>query len=276
MDKNIKKKYGPWALIAGASQGIGEAFAREIAKKGINVILVARRKYLLDEVSEEIEKTHKVNAMPLQADLTNPDILELLDEKVADKEIGLLVYNAALSPRGPFLDTSLQTHEQTIKLNCLGPMKLAYHFGQKMKEKGKGGIILMSSMAGFQGSPFVAHYSATKAYNRVLAEALWEELGQYGVNVMACVAGATSTPNFREANPRETEGFSPPVMEPKEVAKQALRALPKNKPFMVPGLLNKISSFFMRKVFPKKMAINIMGNVNRQMFEKGEDEDLNK
>jgi short-subunit dehydrogenase len=274
MDKKFKKRYGPWALIAGASQGIGEAFAREIAKEGINVILVARRKYLLDKISEEIEEIHKVKAMPFQADLTNPNILSLLDEKIANKEISLLVYNAALSPRGPFLNTSLQTHEQTIKLNCLGPMKLTHHFGQKMKKRGKGGIILMSSMAGFQGSPFVAHYSATKAYNRVLAEALWEELGQYGVNVMACVAGATSTPNFRDANPQETKGFSPPVMEPKEVAKQALKTLPKNKPFMVPGLVNKVSSFLMRKIFPKKMAINIMGNVNRQMFDKSENEDV--
>jgi hypothetical protein len=271
MNENFKKKYGPWALIAGASQGIGEAFAREIAKTGINVIILARRKHLLDKISEEIEDTHKVKAIPIQADLTNPDLLSLLENKIIDKEISLLVYNAALSPMGPFLETSMETHEKTIQLNCLGPMKLTHHFGQNMKERGKGGIILMSSMAGWQGSPFLAHYSATKAYNRVLAEALWEELGDHDVNVMACVAGATSTPNYLDSHPQETKGFSPPVMEPSEVAQKALEALPKNKPFMIPGLGNKVGSYFLRKLFSRKRAIKLMGNVNKQMFEKRED-----
>jgi hypothetical protein len=227
----------------------------------------------LETIAEEIEETHNVKAMPLQADLTNPDILNLLDGTIADREISLLVYNAALSPMGPFLGTSLETHEKTIQLNCLGPMKLTHYFGQKMKERGKGGIILMSSMAGFQGSPFVAHYSATKAYNRVLAEALWEELGEYGVNVMACVAGATSTPNYLDSHPKEGKVFSPPVMEPKEVARKALKELPKHKPYMVPGFFNKVTSYFMRKIFSKKRAIKIMGNVNRQMFEKNDNKE---
>ncbi len=266
MKKSFSDNYGPYAVIAGASQGIGESFAREIAKRGVNVILMARRIHLLEEIAEDIRKKHAVDAIPLQMDLTSSNLLEKIEEGTKDYEINLLVYNAALSSIGSFFEQSVGKHEKIIALNCRGPALLTHYFGKQMKERKKGGIILMTSLTAFQGSPVVAHYGATKAYNLNLAEALWNELNPHGVDVMACVAGATSTPNYIESKPEKTKGISPPVMEPVEVAKEALEKLPENKPFVVVGTGNKISSFFMRHFMTRKMAIKAIGKVNRQMY----------
>ncbi len=263
---SFKEKYGPYALIAGASQGIGEAFAREIAKKGVNVILIARRENLLKKICNDIHEKHNVEAIPFSIDLTNKNLQDLLKDNLNPYEINLMVYNPALSPIGSFFEQSLALHEKTIDLNCRSPLILTHYFGKRMVKRGKGGIILMASMAGLQGSPVVAHYGATKAYNLNLAQALWWELRDKGVDLLACVAGATNTPNFQESNPQKSKGMNAPVMEPVEVAKQALKALPKDKPDVIPGTANKIGAFFMRHVFSRKKAIKTIGNINSQMY----------
>lgn len=145
------------------------------------------------------------------------------------------------------------------------PMNMAQIFGEAMLTKGRGAIILMSSLAGFQGSGFLAAYAATKAFNRVLAESLWYEWKNRGVDVIACCAGATATPNFMKTNPEKADFFAPKVQSPQEVVKECFKKLGK-QPSFITGTGNKIASFIMQKVLPRKMAINIMGDTTRKMY----------
>ncbi|MBD3190824.1 MAG: SDR family NAD(P)-dependent oxidoreductase [Candidatus Heimdallarchaeota archaeon] len=268
ISNSFRDKFGPWALIAGASEGMGAAFAKEAARKGLDVILVARREKLLEKLAAEISSRFNVRTRIIPLDLTSPDLLPKIAEKTDNLEIGLLIYNAALSPIGPFLNTSLKNHQKVIDLNCRGPMTLSYYFGEKMKERGEGGIVLMASLAGLQGSPLHAHYSATKAYNINLAESLWYELGKHGVKVITCAAGAIATPNYLASKPKNNGLFSPKVMTPDTVAEKALKRLTKNNPFYIPGCVNKLYHFFMRKFLSRKGAVKLMGNVAEDMYGK--------
>ncbi|MBN2156468.1 MAG: SDR family NAD(P)-dependent oxidoreductase [Candidatus Lokiarchaeota archaeon] len=240
--QKFQRKYGSWTLVAGVSQGLGEVFAREIAKKGINVILVARRKILLNNLVDEFTSKYNIQAQAIQMDLTELELIPHLKEQLDNWKVGLLVYNAALSLIGSFLDQSIDEHMQVIDLNCRAVVKLTHYLGNIMRERNHGGIILMSSLTAFQGSPVVAHYGATKAYILNLAEALWNELKPFHIDVKACIAGATATPNFIESNPSEINGLKPKIMSPEEVVKETLQKLHRNKPFIVPGISNKITS----------------------------------
>jgi short-subunit dehydrogenase len=168
-------------------------------------VLLARRAALLDELANELKSAHGVEVRTLAIDLGEPDVIERV-RKVSDGlEVGLVVYNAAVSVVGSFLDTELAQRMREIDVNCRGPLRFAHHFGKGMAERGRGGIILMSSLSGRQGTAFVASYAATKAFNTVLAEGLWAELKERGVDVLACEAGATTTPNF-EIPPEQGAG----------------------------------------------------------------------
>ncbi|MBN1329974.1 MAG: SDR family NAD(P)-dependent oxidoreductase [Candidatus Heimdallarchaeota archaeon] len=269
ISNDIKNDFGPWALIAGASEGLGAAYAREIASKGINVILLARQKDLLEELSKEIKSKYQVETKMLQMDLASPDILEKITFETKNLEIGLLVYNAAVSLIGAFHNFDIEHHIKTIEVNCKAPMLLTHYFGKKMKERGSGGIILMSSLAGLQGNPIHAHYSATRGYTMNLAEALWFEMKKYGVKVMACVAGATKTPNYVNSKPKKAGMIDPKPMEPRKVAEGALKSLWKNKPYHIPGAHNRFFAFIMRRLQSRKSTIKMMGNVAVKMY--GED-----
>ncbi|WP_371804854.1 SDR family NAD(P)-dependent oxidoreductase [Candidatus Lokiarchaeum ossiferum] len=267
MKHQFKKQYGPFALIAGASQGIGEAFAREIARRGVNVILISRRKNELEKIANEIMDEFAIKALPIVLDLTQENVECEIKKIVTSYEINLLVYNAALSPIGSFFNPSLTTHREVIKLNCRGPMEWSYRLIPDMCKRGHGGVILMSSLTAFQGSPFVAHYGATKAYNLSLAEALWDECRAFNVHVMAVTAGATSTPNFIASKPRINNIIKPPIQSPQEVAEQSLNALHRNIPFFIPGWKNRLSSFVLRKLLPRSWAIKLIGQMNRKMYD---------
>lgn len=272
ISSNYIEKYGPWALVAGASEGIGAAFAREIAKKGLNVILISRRKEVLENLALEIRNDYQVQTKVIEQDLTSEKLVEEIDKKIYDLDIGLIVFNAALSPIGLFHNTSSDVLQKMIDLNCRAPMLLSHYFGNKMKEKGKGGIILMSSLAGLQGNPIHTHYSATRAYNINLAEGLWDELKEDGVKVMVVLAGPTKTPNFKKSNPKELASVKSMLLEPQIVAKQALNAFRRiKKPYFIPGFKNRLSSFFLQHFLTRKARIKLMSAVARNMY--GEDKD---
>jgi short-subunit dehydrogenase len=263
----FKQRYGPWALITGASQGIGQAFAEQCAKNGLNVYLTSRRKVILDGLADRFRADYKVEAVTHGLDLTDPDALIELERNTSEYDIGLFLYAPAVSPIGSFFAQTIEEHDQVINLNCRAPVHLAYHFGNLMKKRKRGGILLMGSLAGFQGSPIVAHYSATKAYNLTLAEAIWEELKSYGVDVKCCVAGATSTPAFIERTPLDdVKGIKPKIMTPEAVAKECLRKMHRNKPFIVAGTFNKVTSWILRRITSRKFAIKTIGSVNRKMY----------
>jgi short-subunit dehydrogenase len=176
-----------------------------------------------------------------------------------------LVYNAAFSAVGPFFEHSLDDHLREVDTNMRTPLGLVHSFGRRMLAAGHGGIILMASLSAFQGSAYISTYSATKAFNIVLAEGLWEEWRRSGVDVLACIAGAIRTPNYLASSPRHSGGIADATLEPELVVATALAALG-HQPTVIPGWLNSLSSFVMRRVLPRKAAIRIMGNVLRGMY----------
>lgn len=260
------RRYGPVALVAGASLGIGAAFARELAGTGLDLILVARRADPLETLAGELRARHGIEVRTVACDLGEPHAPEAIAASCRGLTIGLLVYNAAASTVGSFLDTPVETHLSTLDVNARGPMLLAHVLGGPMAERGRGGIVLMSSLAAFQGTPLVAAYGATKAFNLILAEALWEELGGRGVDVLACCAGATLTPGYERATPnRQARSFAPAPQDPAEVAREALGALGR-QPFVVTGRGNRAASFVMRRLVTRRFAVLTMGREMRRRY----------
>jgi short-subunit dehydrogenase len=257
-----RDKYGPWALVAGASEGIGAAFATELARGGLDVVLVARRAEPLEALAATLRTTFGVQVRVASIDLASPDLLEAVRFATAGLEIGLLVYNAAYSMIGPFLDQPLADKLRILDVNCRAPVILADELGRAMVERGRGGIILMASIAGAQGSAFITTYAASKAFDLVLAEGLWDELRERGVDVLGCRAGATRTPAYEKSKPAVESG---PVMEPEAVAVEALAALGK-KPSMIAGTFNGMAAFFMGRVMSRKRAVMTMGRAMRKMY----------
>jgi short-subunit dehydrogenase len=231
-------RYGPWALIAGASEGTGASFARRIADRGINVALIARRPDPLEELAGELRAATDVQIRTASVDLTAPSVMEDLAPLVDGIEIGLLVYNAgAVYWADRFVDRELADLVHLVDLNCRGTVLLAHHFGSAMAARGRGGIILMTSMSAAAGSAYTAVYNASKAFDIVLAESLWIELGQRGVDVLGAVAGLTDTPAMRRSGVR----FDDPMfvaMAADDVADEALGALGRG-PVHVAGEQNR-------------------------------------
>lgn len=263
---HFKERYGPWAIIAGATQGIGEQFSYQLAAKGLNILMIARGQQGLDEVSQAVREQYPVAVETLAADLSDAALGEKLALFTQDKDVGLLVYNAVYSHIGEFLADDLSSKMLTIDVNCKGPLIFLNHLLPPMKQRQRGGVILMSSMSGWQGSALVANYAASKAFNTVLAESLWEEMRHYGVDVITTVAGATKTPNFNKNTPQEKAGSAFP-MEPKAVVEEALTALEKGQgPTRVVGIINKIVYFFLLRVFTRRFAVKFISNATRKLY----------
>ncbi|HEY2513902.1 MAG TPA: SDR family NAD(P)-dependent oxidoreductase [Polyangiaceae bacterium] len=258
-------KYGPWAVVAGASEGLGAAFATNLAKRGLSLVLLARRAQALDDLAGSIRKTYGVEVKTAAVDLGQPDVLDRVREATAGLDVGLLVYNAAYSEIGRFLDQDVAGKLKTLDVNCRAPLLLTDHFGRTMAARGRGGILLMSSMAGFQGAALVAVYAATKAFNTVLGEGLWYELRDQGVDVLPFVAGATTTPNFLKTAPRNGGKLGAPLMSSDAVAQEALDALG-HGPRAVAGRANRLALFFMDRFLARKQRIEIMGKAMRRMY----------
>jgi len=263
--RNLKEKYGPTALVAGASEGIGAAFATCLAEEGMDLVLIARRDGPLQQFAASLEKRYAIRTICVSCDLSAENATRYIEEALNGIEINLFIYNAALSYIGPFIKNSSENHLQMAQANMLTPLNMLYNFGGKMLAKGRGGIVLMTSLAGFQGSGFLSMYAATKAFNRIMAESLWYEWKDSGVDVIACCAGATSTLNYIATNPEKTSFLAPRVQTPQEVAKECLEQIGR-QPSFIAGRGNRIASFFMQKILPRKTAITIMGDTTRKMY----------
>lgn len=255
------ERYGPWALVAGASVGLGEAFARELAGQGLHLVLVSRREAVLQSLGQALQKQFGIQVRIVVQDLASPDAARQIDAATKDLEIGLLVYNAALPVIGRFLEQPVEQHLQSIDVNCRAPMSLCHLLGNSMVARGRGGIVLMSSLSGMQGCATVANYAATKAYNRILAEGLWHEFAPENVAVIACLAGVTRTPGYLSSKPKVKRS----EMDPAQVVRETLVALGK-KPSFVPGTLNRFIAFLMSKLLPRRLAIKIIGDATGAMY----------
>jgi short-subunit dehydrogenase len=263
--KEFRERYGPWALVAGASEGLGAAYAEALARRGLDLILVARQGELLQALAARLHAQYAIKVRSLPLDLSQPEAAEQIARETQPDEVGLLVYNAAFSAVGRFLDHPMEDHLREVDTNVRTPLGLVNTFGQRMLAAGHGGIILMSSLSAFQGSAYISTYSATKAFNIVLAEGLWEEWRRSGVDVLACIAGAIRTPNYLESSPKRSGGIADATLKPESVVAEALAALG-HRPTVIPGRLNRLSSFVMRRLLSRQAAIQIMGNVLRGMY----------
>jgi hypothetical protein len=212
-----------------------------------------------------LESKYQVNAMFISSDLSGIDAIQQIEKALNGREISLLVYNAALSYIGPFIKNSAENHSQAAQLNMITPLKMVRLYGEKMLEKGKGAVVFMTSLAGFQGSGYLSVYAATKAFIRILAESLWYEWKNRGVDVIACCAGATATPGYKNTHPEKTGFLTPRVLDPKEVADECFKKLGK-QPSFIAGRGNRLASFVMQKIFTRKMAVTIMGDTTRKMY----------
>lgn len=256
---DFSAKYGPWAVVAGASEGLGAAFAGSLAKRKLNLVLIARREALLNSLAEELSAAEGIETKTAAFDLADAGAMNDFVTSL-DVDIGLLVYNAAFAPVGVWTDMSPDDLKRVIDINIAAPLLLARQLAPAMVKRGRGGIVLMSSLAGIQGSPRIATYAASKAFNSILAEGLWSELKDRGVDVLASRAGAIRTPGYVAMGTAEAPG----TLDAEIVAEQTLNALGKG-PFVVPGLMNRIAHFAMSRLLPRKTAIGIMSRNTRDL-----------
>jgi short-subunit dehydrogenase len=221
------EKYGPWALITGASQGTGREFARQIAASGLSCVLVARREGPLREVAEQIKAETGVECVVAPIDLSAVDADQQVLAAIGDREIGLYVANAGADPHGSrFLDLELDAWDGLVQRNVFTTMRMCHHLGRAMRDRGRGGILLVNSGACYGGGSHLAIYTATKAFELNFGESLWAELRPYGVDVLDVVLGMTDTPAFRELLAEKGINDVPPgTAAPADVASVALSKL---------------------------------------------------
>lgn len=219
-----KERYGPWALLVGGSEGIGEHLARKLGAVGVNIVLVARKAEPLAETARKVREETGVEVRTLQLDVAREDMLERIREVTDGLEVGLLVHNVSGGQNfGSFVEGSLDSALAMVNANATATVKLVHHFGKPMADRGRGGILFFGSFAGVVGSYFLAAYSAAKAFNQVFSEALWAELGPRGVDVLSFLVGLTDTPSYRRSGTSDQNAA--PVADPADVAQDALDQL---------------------------------------------------
>jgi short-subunit dehydrogenase len=255
---NFSHRYGPWAVVTGASDGIGQAFARWLARKGLNLVLVARRESALASLAAELRLTHGTNCRVLALDMSAPAASKELADATADLDVGLLVAAAGFGTSGPLLDGPLAAEAEMVDLNCRAVVEQAWHFGQRMGRRGRGGVVLMSSLLAFQGTPRAAHYAATKAYVQTLAEGLRVEWAPLGVDVIASAPGPIRTGFAARANLRMAQALPAEV-----VARVTMRALGR-KTTVRPGWSSKLLGWSLAAL-PRWGRVTIIAQVMKGM-----------
>jgi short-subunit dehydrogenase len=248
---NFVERYGPWALVTGASSGIGEAFARRLAAIGMNLVLVARREDRLRKLADDLHSQHSVSTRVVPVDLSQDDFLPIIERATGDLQVGLLVNNAGIATTGNFLDNDLRAELAMLDINNRAPLILAHHFGRLMRQRGRGGIVFVSSTVAFSGVPSWSNYAASKAHDLVFAEGLAKELRNDGISVLALCPGPTRT----ELWPAGTKPLFP--MQPNAVVNTALKNLGR-KTTVVAGWKNALTALATR-LLPRAWNATLFG-----------------
>jgi short-subunit dehydrogenase len=234
-------QFGPWAVVTGASSGIGREFAHQIADAGINVVLVSRRLAVLQDLGAALARGYGVDYRAVGVDLSDPGMLTPIAEATNDIDVGLLVSNAGAALPGPFLDSDLQAQRAVLRLNTATHLGLTHHFGERLARRGRGGIVLVSALGAVHGVPYMAHTAATKAYVTSLGAGLHVELAKRGVHVTVLHPGPTRTPVLAELG-LDPDKMPMSPMAPDDCAREALRALARNRARCIPGRLNRVTA----------------------------------
>jgi uncharacterized protein len=250
MAKNFKQSYGDWALVTGATSGIGSELADQIADKGLNIVLVARNEADLKVQAAKLVRKYGVKTAIISADLATAEGVAKV--KAIDIEIGLLVPAAGLEANGAFEKTPYEAELKVVQLNVTATFELVHHFSRGMIKRGRGGILLVASLSGQMPNPYFANYAGTKAYVLNLGTSLYGEFRRKGVDVTVLSPGLTSTPMVAD-NGIDWAKMPMVAMSPAKVAALALDGLGK-RPLTVPGIRNRIMVGMM-KFSPLKLAI---------------------
>jgi short-subunit dehydrogenase len=256
--EHFKARYGPWAVVTGASSGIGRAIAIDLAAKGLHLVLVARSRAELDQIAGDLTARYRVETRVITADLATADGMAQVETGTKDLEVGLLVAAAGFGTAGWFIDARLEDELAMLDVNCRAVMQLSLHFAGRFVRRGRGGLILFGSLVGYQGTPHAAHYAATKAYVQTLAEALHVELASKGVDVLSSAPGPVASGFGRRA--RMQMGAAE---KPETVAQATLDALGK-KMTVTPGPLSKFLTWSLMTA-PRGLRVRIMGRIMRGM-----------
>jgi short-subunit dehydrogenase len=263
VDHEFRARYGPWAVIAGASEGIGRAFAHALAARGVDLLLIARRPGPLEAEAHLLRRRHRVQVVTAPLDLGRPDLAQAYTAAVDGRDVGLLIYNACASTIAPFVETPLADQMGVIDVNCRGLLVLTSIAAERLCARGQGGMVLMSSLSGFAGTALLASYAASKAFTTVLGETLWSELGPRGVDVLVCAPGATSTPTFENRTPAEKRGRVFPISADL-VAEGALANLGRG-PLFIPGAINRFAHGA-SKLLSRRAATRFMSDGTRRLY----------
>ena len=258
-----RARFGPWAVVTGASSGIGREFARQLAANGINVVLIARRQALLAEAGREFSTQYGVEHRVVALDLTEPGFLERIAGATDDLDIGLVVSNAGTAMPGEFLSHDLDALQAVMSLNATATLEVTHHFGGRLARRGRGGMILVSAAGSRHGVPNMANDAATKAYVLALGQALHREFARHGVTVSVLLPGMTDTPTLDKL------GFQPGTsplkpMTVEQCVAEGLAALAANRATHIAGRLNRVSD----RVIPARVTSMMMGRMFRQWAER--------
>jgi uncharacterized protein len=258
-----RARFGPWAVVTGASSGIGREFARQLAANGINVVLIARRQALLAEAGREFSTQYGVEHRVVALDLTEPGFLERIAGATDDLDIGLVVSNAGTAVPGEFLSHDLDALQAVMSLNATATLEVTHHFGGRLAQRGRGGMILVSAAGSRHGVPNMANDAATKAYVLALGQALHREFARHGVTVSVLLPGMTDTPTLDKL------GFQPGTsplkpMTVEQCVAEGLAALAANRATHIAGRLNRVSD----RVIPARVTSMMMGRMFRQWAER--------
>jgi uncharacterized protein len=254
----LRTRYGPWAVVTGASSGIGREVSVQLAEAGLNLVLVARTLAALEELAAALRAKHKIEVRVLSLDLAVQSSIGVIAEATAELDIGLLVAAAGFGTSGPFLNTPDDAEFDMLAVNCRAVFALTRLFGKRFAGRGRGGIVLFGSIVGFQGTPHAAHYAATKAYVQSLGEALSVELAPLGIDVLASAPGPTNSGFAARAGMTMGATVTPAV-----VAKATLAALGRRQTAL-PGLLTKVLAYSLATA-PRWLRVRIMGGVMKGM-----------
>lgn len=262
-DPDLLARYGPWALVVGAGAGLGAAYATHLAGAGFGLVLVDRDVPAAEALRAALVERHGVEIRVLGADLASPEAVDAIVGSCDGLDLGLVVANAAASHVGSFVDQDPESFEVQLRVNALAPTTLIHRLLPALLGRDRAGVILMSSLSSRRGAPLVATYAATKAYLAVLAESLWDELRDDGVDVLAVLPGSTRTPGWLSSHPQSSLGTTN-VMAADEVVAEALAALGTG-PSHVAGEENRGSETFLESM-ERADAVRMVGQVMRQTY----------